>query len=243
MKVTIRTTGSPQYLVLGQSFSSGWAASVEGGRNLGSPQLMDAYANGWYLPAQPAGKTLVIDIHWRPQTVIWAALSVSAASILVCVGLAVWPERAGDGRRRSARPRRVRYGFAPLPASLRAFLMRPPPGMRPAARTSVIAAVGWGLAVALVSRPLIGLIAAIGVVGASSLRYGRLACRATALAVLVAMPVYAVTQQSRHHYWPDINWPANMSSANDIAWLGLALLGSDLLAGALYARARMKKQA
>jgi arabinofuranan 3-O-arabinosyltransferase len=243
MKVSIETTGAPQYLVLGQSFSSGWRASVEGGPKLGQPKLMDAFANGWYLPAQTGGRTLVIDIHWQPQEVIWTALSVSAAAILVCIGIAIWPERPGDWRRRSPRGRREKYGYAPIPASLRAFLMRPPPGPRPSLRTAALSALGWGAVVALVSRPAIGLVAALALMIGSSLRFGRLACRCAALLVLLVLPLYAVTEQAQHHYWPDINWPANMSSANDIAWMGLALLGSDLLSGALYARVRMRGRA
>ena len=64
--------------------------------------------------------------------------------------------------------------------------------------------------------------------------------RGGALVALAALPIYSVVQQAAHHYWPSIDWPAAFSSANDLAWLGLALLGSDLVAGAVYARRTMQ---
>ena len=249
--VSVSGTGSPQWLVLGQSLSSGWTATVDGGSSLGSPQLIDAYANGWYLPAQAPGHTQVIHIEWKPQAVIWTALSVSAASVIVCILVAVWPAGMAWPRRRRRRGGKVsrpaqpasqktaRYGFAPLPASRRSFHRLPPLGRRPAPVTVIVAGLAWGAAATAVSRPAIGLIAAGGVALGLLVPWGRTACRCAALVVLASLPLYGVIQQAVHHYWPDINWPANMSSANDIAWLGLALLGSDLVIGAVYARRRM----
>lgn len=248
MTVSVRTTGSPQWLVLGQSLSQGWSASIDGGRSLGTPQLIDGYANGWYLPAQPAGRTLIVHMRWRPQLVIWTALGLSAASILACVVVAGWPGGPVMRRRRQrrvgrARPGRAaaRYGYPPLPASWGSFVRGEDPRLRPSAALMGMVAVGWGLVVAFVSRPAIGVIAAAVAAAGLGTRYGRVVARCAAVTVLmVVLPVYEVAQQARYHYWPDINWPANMSSANDIAWLGLALLGADLVAGAVYARSRME---
>jgi arabinofuranan 3-O-arabinosyltransferase len=239
LTVKVRTTGSPQWLVLGQSFSTGWHASVAGGANLGAPRLIDAYANGWYLPAQPAGGTLLIHINWQPQTVIWTALTVSAASILLCGLIAVWPVRS-TVTGRAGRRNRNRYGSGPTPASAEAFLRLSGPHRRVRLLEAVVAAVGWGLVTTAVSRPATGVMAGVAVAVAVSRPWGRVACRVAAVVALLALPVYTVSQQVVHRYWPDINWPANMSSANDLAWLGLALLGSDLVAGAVYARGRMQ---
>jgi hypothetical protein len=238
MTVAVESTGAPQWLVLGQSYSSGWSASVQGGADLGGPQLVDGYANGWYLPAQGAGHTLVIHFRWRPQTVIWTALGVSAASILGCVLVAAWPGRAARRRRRkvAAPPE----GFRPSPASWAAFARPDRPGFRPPAPLVAGISVGWGLISGFVSRPAIGIVAAAAVAAALSFRWGRLACRCGVLAAVFILPLYEVSQQVAHHYWPDINWPSNMSSGNDIAWLALSLLGADLVAGAVYARRRMK---
>ena len=246
MTVSVRSNGQPFRLVLGQSYSDGWTASLAGGGSLGAPKLVDAFANGWYVPAQPAGRTLVFHIRWTPQTVIWAALAVSGASILLCLLVAVWPERAGlfGWRRRHTRAARSASAAfvppGPAPAAWAHVLRLRPSRVEPSLRATVIAALAWGAAAALVTRPLIGLVAAAGVAVASRLRFGRAVCRLGAMTALVALPVYTVIQQEKYHYWPDINWPANMSSANDIAWLGLALLGSELVAGAVYSRRRMQ---
>jgi hypothetical protein len=162
--VSVSNTGSPQWLVLGQSLSSGWPATVDGGASLGSPQLIDAYANGWYLPAQAPGHTQVIHIEWKPQAVIWTALSVSAASMLLCMLNAVWPAgmawpegEAAVAARSTAPPtgiprgRRLRVRPATgVPAVLRRL---PPPGRRPAPVTAVVAGLARRAPAAAVSRP------------------------------------------------------------------------------------------
>jgi hypothetical protein len=103
------------------------------------------------------------------------------------------------------------------------------------AGVSALAALGWGALVAAVSRPAIGLIAAVAVVVALKVRLGPALCRSAGLLALVALPLYEVVQQVVYRYWPDITWPQNLSSANDIAWLGLALIGCDLVAAGVYA--------
>ena len=239
MTVRVTATGSPSWLVLGQSYSSGWTASVAGGGGLGPPQLIDGYANGWYLPAAAAGTVLTIHLVWSPQQVIWAALAASGLGIIVCVVLVVWPARGGR-RRRSGAPAASWLALSPEPASWRAALgwadRRPPP---PWIRSGAIA-LAWGLAAALVTRPAIGVVAGLAVGIGIRWRPGRALCRLGALVFLAALPVYYVLQQTRYHYWPDISWPSDFSSGNDIAWLALTLLGSDLLAGAVYARRSMR---
>jgi arabinofuranan 3-O-arabinosyltransferase len=239
LTVSLRTTGVAMWLVLGQSFSSGWTASIDGGPSLGTPQLIDAFANGWRLPAEAPGQTLVIRMDWRPQTVIWTALALSAASVLGCALVAAWP--VGAGRRRRSLRRRA-YGYRPEPASWAALVRGREPGPHPRASISVGVALLWGGAVASVSRPLIGLVAGIAVLAGLQVRAGRALCRGGALLSLLSLPLYAVTEQMRYHYWPDISWPSDLSSANDIAWLGLALLGSDLVVGAVYARKTMRAE-
>ena len=43
----ITATASPFHLVLGESINRGWTATVDGGPSLGSPELIDGFANGW----------------------------------------------------------------------------------------------------------------------------------------------------------------------------------------------------
>ena len=48
--VRVRVDG-PAWLVLGESYNSGWRAACDG-RDLGEPEVVDGYANGWH----PAGR-------------------------------------------------------------------------------------------------------------------------------------------------------------------------------------------
>ncbi len=246
-RVTVDGHGQPFWLVLGQSFSSGWTATLPDGHSLGPARLVDGYATGWYVPAGRVQGSTVITMTWTPQRVVWAAITVSAAALLVSVLVAVWPERwtfwrrrrrggaarREGGRRRDLAPR----GSSPSPASWRAVMARG--GTRPSLLAIALTSVGWGVVVGAVSRPAIGLVAALAVAAGCWWSGGRLGIRIAALVALVAVAGYDVEQQWAHRYYPDINWPGNLSSANDLAWLALALVGSDLVAG--FARSRRSR--
>lgn len=85
------TGGSgPYWLVLGQSVSAGWHASVRGGPDLGPPLLIDGFANGWQIDPAVLGPDLTIDLVWTPQGVVNKALVVSAIwflGLLVAAGV------------------------------------------------------------------------------------------------------------------------------------------------------------
>jgi arabinofuranan 3-O-arabinosyltransferase len=245
-RVTVDGNGKPFWLVLGQSYSTGWTATLPGGHTLGPVRLVDGYASGWYVPAGRVQGSTVITISWTPQRVVWAAISVSAAALLVSTLLAVWPERWAFRRRRRNPARRrdktrrrdlAPRGSSPSPTSWRVLTARG--GERPSAVATAGSGLAWGLITAAVSRPAIGLVAAIAVAAGCWWSRGRLGIRVAAVGVLVAVAGYAVDQQWRHRYWPDINWPGNVSAANDLAWLALALVGADLVAG--LARYRLSR--
>ncbi|MEI7623949.1 MAG: alpha-(1-_3)-arabinofuranosyltransferase family protein [Actinomycetes bacterium] len=75
--VDISDASEPFWLVLGQSLSDGWKATVRGGSSLGSPTLIDGYANGWLIDPAVTGSTFTVDITWAPQKVVWAGIAVS----------------------------------------------------------------------------------------------------------------------------------------------------------------------
>jgi hypothetical protein len=91
VKVTVTGTGTPYWLVLGQSQSAGWKASIQGGPNLGSSTLIDGYANGWLISGSQANGTRVFDLTWTPQKVVDAAIIASAITLVGSVGLIVLP--------------------------------------------------------------------------------------------------------------------------------------------------------
>jgi hypothetical protein len=229
--VTVDGDGQPFWLVLGQSYSAGWSASTAGGKSLGSPTLIDGYANGWYVPAGAINGPTVVHLRWTPQTVVTLAIAVSAGGLALSLGLVIWPgvTEGFRRRRRGRRPEERRGVPAPEPVSWQAVMGTG--GRRPSFAALLLAAVAWGLPVAFFARPLIGVIAAAAVASAAWWRWGRAGLRVALIGALVLLPVYDVQQQSTHHYLPTIDWVASLSSANDIAWLALSLVGTDLVAG------------
>lgn len=227
--LTVKGNGQPFWLVLGQSFSDGWHATVSGRGSLGTPQLIDGYATGWPVAAGTIDGTVSVHIKWQPQKVVWAALGVSAAALLLCLLVGVLPAAADLWPRR--RRGRRREGAAATPpfslAAAAALAGSPVPWARAA-----IAAVIWAAASTFVSRPSIGAVAGLAVLAGCRLRWGRPAIRALTVLALLAVPAYVMQQQSAHSYLPTIDWPAALSSANDLAWLGMCLLGADVAVGA-----------
>ena len=97
-------------LVLGQSLNKGWRAVAQPGPgaapgaravDLGTPQLVDGFANGWHVSAtdlhQLGGPGFTVELTWTPQREVWAALAVSAATLLLCLVLGFLPLRPGVG--------------------------------------------------------------------------------------------------------------------------------------------------
>ncbi len=243
LTVTVRGDGQAEWLVLGQSYSAGWKATTASGHSLGPPTLIDGYANGWYIPAGSVNGATVVHLTWTPQRVVWIALGVSAAGLAVTVALIAVPglpaavaERLRRRRRRAAgAPIRPRAAWSDVGPETPRLITRQ--GLLSGPKLSVTAAlvgalISGGLT-AIVSRPVTGLIVGVATFAAGRLRWGRVILRGGAIAALVVLIGYAVVEQHRYRYLPTINWPANMSAANDIAWLAVCLLGADVVVGAL----------
>ena len=214
--------GRPFWLVLGESNSAGWRATVDG--HQGSPTLVDGYANGWLVT--PATGNFSVTLEWTPQQTVWVALAISAAALLLCVALViVWRKRRTsiddpdlDGAVEFASP----FGAA---------------GGAVSARTVVITAVVAGLMGAVLARWWVGLIA--GVLTAAALLRPRLrallALGAPAAFALAAL--YVIVQQYRHRYASDFFWLTHFDRVQEIAWLAVILLACDALVEVVRARA------
>ncbi len=232
------------WLVLGESQNRGWKAAING-HSLGPSQLIDGYANGWYVPAGMVHGPATVEMNWAPQKVVWVGLVISGLALILCALLALWPrrrERAGTGDIDPGEDSEPAEGGDP--AGMRAPVWSQPargdseplmgwwPQFRPRGpswRLSLAAALAGGVVAGAVSAPAAGLlVAALVFVGLMRRRWRGL-LGAGAVGLFVATGAFMVIQQAGHRYVPTINWPGNFGPANTLAWLGLVLLGADAL--------------
>ncbi len=239
MSVRVVPDGRAFWLVLGQSQTSGWRATLPGGRSLGPSQLIDGYANGWYIPASALSGAATIHLTWTPQRLVWGALGVSALGVVTAAVLAAAPPGlaavrpevlAGRWRRR---PRR-RPGRDRPPAGHGAWAFTPQlvgladiDRVRPSSAIALLAAVVGGAVAAVVARPATGGVVALGMFVVLRLGHGRRVLTAGAGAAAAATGLYVLVQQHRYRYWPTIDWPSDVSLADALAWLAVCLLAAD----------------
>ena len=125
-----RHVTGPFEVVLGESINAGWRATATTGRagkaksvDLGAPELVDGYANGWHITktqladlgvsrstGSAPGATVRIALRWVPQSKMNLALVASAIATLLCIVLAVLPRRR---RRNQDAPPADRHGDEP----------------------------------------------------------------------------------------------------------------------------------
>jgi arabinofuranan 3-O-arabinosyltransferase len=191
----VHSDGKPFWLVLGQSYSEGWKAEVSGPRgadgSLGTPRLVNGYANGWLV--EPGGPgTFTVHLKWTPQNLVWAAFAASVLAILVCLGVVF-------ATRRRANP--VVAGPPELTSP-----MRYAAGV-PAWRASLVAAAAAGAAAWFVSRAWIGLVVAIATLVAGRVRNARLLLAGGAPAALLLAKAADI---------PELGWLAVALLAADL---------------------------
>jgi hypothetical protein len=256
---------SPDFdLVLGQSINRGWTATVLGDRSLGSPVLIDGFANGWRVdPATLAGAlhggSVSVVLTWTPQARVDVALIVSLVAILLCLGIVLAPL----GRRRTVdgdadaldtavsdtegRLDEVDEVDGPVPAdtaggSLGARLALPFGATGPRAEwwVALIAAVAVGVVGAAIAAPLTGL--AVGVATGLVLLVPRLRAiiGIVAVAGVVAAGVYTAVHQAAVHAPVNGSWPLYFGTASKLAWVGVVFLGTDAVVGIVLGRRRLR---
>ena len=158
MRVHVTGADAPFWLVLGESQSPGWKATIVERATLGPSQLVDGYANGWLV--QPAA------------VVVRRRARVDAAAPGVGRDLDLGARRARVPRRssrsgRSSR-RRATVAVAPNPADSDVWIEWPvaPRGERRAARAAAASSCrsSLGLVAALIVAPWVGVLVAALVV-------------------------------------------------------------------------------
>lgn len=110
-QVTVSNATRPFFLVLSETYDSGWKAyvnsdgdetnwigaffekSVSGDRHF----TANGYANAWYIdPAElEAGEEFSITLYYQPQSLFYLGLVISGLTFVGCVGFLVWDWRRG----------------------------------------------------------------------------------------------------------------------------------------------------
>jgi arabinofuranan 3-O-arabinosyltransferase len=240
---------SPYWVVLGQSWSTGWKATANG-HELGAPVVVNGYGNAWYVDPEVVGPGPVeISITWAPQSLVWAFIGLSVAGGLVCLVLMI------------RRPRRRREpgevaddGRPPTPVlRLPPMLARrfrvdddagdeggpwPAEGRRPR-RALALTALAVGL-FAVLNLPLartnavLALASAIGAVAVAAFVVacirspragGILALAGAGCLALAALHILAF--QVIRRYPPDFGWPTNFPAAHVLGLLAVFFLAGE----------------
>jgi hypothetical protein len=90
-QVELEVSGLDQksWLVFGQSLSDGWSATSPELGDLGTPTMIQGFANGWTL--DPTTGTVHITLEWTPQKVVWAGMGISLIGLLACLVILLVP--------------------------------------------------------------------------------------------------------------------------------------------------------
>ena len=204
----IRTDGTPFWLVLGESHSDGWKASVSQG-TVGASQVVNGYANGFLVRPAHAG-TVTVHLDWTPQRLVWIGLAISALFVITCIVLLFVARRRRVADAQPAltdAPRLVR-----LRARFHEGLHAPAAGWL----LTIVGALGAGVVVAFVARPWMGVVCALAVLGATAWAPG-------VVVIDLAAALLLIVSRARN--------------APELAWLTIGLLISDLATRLLTGRA------
>ena len=230
--LTVTGADKKFWLVLGQSQSLGWHATVNG-KSLGSSTLVDGYANGWQI--DPSGsRTLHVELTWTPQNVVWIAIGLSLLAVIGCLALALAPIfRRGpapvvEGDLPVSRP------SVPLPFVLRRALTYrgATPGVGVTTGVTIAAAVVGGAIVGYWAAPITGVATLL------CLRFRRARPILTVGApacVLVAAAYYCVFVAFRDTYLR-FGWPSWFSRVAWLGWFAVLALAIDTIVDRCWTR-------
>jgi hypothetical protein len=249
---TAKVTGatSPFELVLGQSVNSGWRAVATPGPgapagshavNLGTPHLIDSFANGWAVTQADlqalGGGSFVVSLDWAPQREVWAALALSGATLALCLLLgflpAPWRARLRRGREGTASELAPGSATAAPPGAVLVasqpqlvFLHREP---RHQVRwwNAILLGLVTGVVAAGVTSLAVGGAIALVVIAGLLIPWVRWAAAFGAVGFIVAGCLNVIRGQAVHHFLPGSNWAGSFVSAGNRIWVGVVLLLAD----------------
>jgi hypothetical protein len=233
----VSSSDSPFELVLGQSINAGWQATV-GGHGLGTPALVDGFANGWRvdpstLPGAIHGGVMDVALRWTPQRGVDAALVVSGAAILACLAIVLFSWRRRRGRNAKdededaaldQRSIEDRVEDDAEPALSGPFGGA---GRSLSAVTSLWVAVGCGAGAGLIAAPLTGV--AVFAATLLALRVPRLRWLLAIAAVVCvgAGGLFVLLHQAIDPTRSGGGWPVGFGAASGLVWAGVLFLGAE----------------
>jgi arabinofuranan 3-O-arabinosyltransferase len=214
VRVSGATEGDPFWLALGQSYNEGWTAKAEG-EDLGAPQLVNGYANGWQVEAP--GETFEVEMSFAPQKRVDLAILISLFGALGCLLLAV------------RRPRPVKHFPTAMPEPYSSVLAFRYEGALPTRGKAVLTGVGLGLVGWIFAGPVLGL--AVGVaaaIGARQETFRRWLLIVSPMALAVAS-CWVLYIQFRHSPVPSFDWPVQMKRPHPLGWAAVLFLVADVV--------------
>jgi len=180
------------WLLHGESWNAGWRATVDG-VDMGPPQLINGFANGWRLA--PSDHEQAVIIEWVPQRAVNLGLLASAVLAPAVVILALL------GRRRPV-------GSGELVAAPDLALERLTSRGRldlPPRRTVLLALLVCGIGV-LLAGPIPALIAFVVAVVASMMPRGRMVLTLAVPGLMAIVGLDIVQLQWRYALRPGFTW-------------------------------------
>ena len=202
----------PYWLILGQSHNAGWELTV-GGQTLPRSELVNGYANGWYIDPAVVGDSPRFELSWSGQSRVWVSLLVSLVGFLVCLVLALRP---------ALESRHQEPGLNPVLIPLLDAYGRP---------------AGWGQTAGLSAAALVagllfvgdgyGVIAAIAMTAALRTAWGWRVLRFGTVAILGLCAAYVVAKQWRNGYLVNFDWTSHFSVTHWPTMLAYVLLGCE----------------
>ena len=240
----VQGASSPFELVFGQSINSGWHAVATPGAgaargahpvDLGTPRLVDGFANGWDVTAADlhalGGSTFTVTLRWTPQTEVWLALGASAATLLLCLLLVFLPERW----RAPIRGRLPRWLRGTPSLGLESdgepeidvlhSALHPRFGARKAALVGLLT----GAVSAAVTSVEVGAVVVVLVFAGLLIPRARWVTAAGSVAFVTAGACNVIFGQAAHHYLPGSNWAGSFVHAGNLIWVGVVILLADAI--------------
>ena len=217
-----------------------------GRATLGAPQLIDGYANGWYVTPPTGGGDFTVSLQFGPQRLVTPAIFVSGGTLLVCAMVGFVPIGTVRRRLRRRQARRRAHSTDNRGAGAAAGdLARPPPlieaprlvsplsagGSAPNLFACLLIAAGCGVLALAVVPPhwAIPVAGATAIAALATLRFSaaRSALSLSAVACIVAAGVLTVVGQIRYHYPPGDSVAGQLETAGILAFVGVVALMTD----------------